>query len=321
MQGKGGKKECRAITASTHKRSGEKQQDMYRITKGSSSSGFEKGGVEMISIKYNSFFNKEGFLLDDAYDPYKKYRYIGYFKEHQTEYIRCQDADLRNLLCFKGIRYLTIPVEAENYQDLENLSSLIGIELCGTQISMIPLSVKRNLQSVIIHCSNDSMDFADFINLHELKMDGFPGFKNPNCQFLRGLKLKKLSLSSRNLKSLEGIESQSELEELELSYCSNLADISHISSLNNLKSVVLSANNKLINNKLKTTSLNCLPVYVEHLSVLGTESSAERSRFTSLSFLQRLTNLNEFETNWKVDPILLEQESYGKARIVVYRPD
>ncbi len=29
----GGKKGCRAITASTHKRSGKKQQDMYRITK------------------------------------------------------------------------------------------------------------------------------------------------------------------------------------------------------------------------------------------------------------------------------------------------
>ena len=52
----------------------------------------------MISIEYNSFFNKEGFLLDDAYDPFKKNRYIDYFIIHQTEYIRCQDADLRKRL-------------------------------------------------------------------------------------------------------------------------------------------------------------------------------------------------------------------------------
>ena len=88
----------------------------------------------MISIKYNSFFNKEGFLLDDAYDPFKRMQYINYFKEHQTEYICCQDADLKNLVGFIGIQYLTIPEEADNYQELEKISDLIGIELCGTQL-------------------------------------------------------------------------------------------------------------------------------------------------------------------------------------------
>ena len=73
----------------------------------------------MINIKYNSFFNKEGFLLDDAYDPFKRIQYINYFKEHQTEYICCQDADLKNLVGFIGIQYLTIPEEADNYQELE----------------------------------------------------------------------------------------------------------------------------------------------------------------------------------------------------------
>ena len=270
----------------------------------------------MISIKYNSFFNKEGFLLDDAYDPFKRMQYINYFKEHQTEYICCQDADLKNLVGFIGIQYLTIPEEAYNYQELEKISDLIGIELCGTQLSMIPLSVKKNLRSIIIHCSNDDLFFSGLPNLLELKIDGFPGFRNPDCQFLRGIQLNKLSICSRNLKSLKGMESQYELKELELSSCSSLTDISQIASLNKLKTLILFANNKL-----DSSVFNHLPISVEHLSILGTESSARKSKFYSFDFLHRLKNLKEFFTNWGVDPPLLEHEDYGSARIIIFKLD
>ena len=270
----------------------------------------------MIKKTHNSFFKKDGFLLDDASDPFKKRQYIDYFTTHHTDYICSQDADLRNLLCFREIKYLTIPEEAEHYQDLENISGLIGLELCGTQLSMIPLSVKKNLRYIIVHCSNDNMILAGFPNLLELKMDGFPGFQNPDCQFLIGVKLKRLSICSRNLKSLKGIEFLSELEELELASCSSLNDVSQITYLNNLKTLILYANNRL-----NSSLFNHLPISVERLSILGTENSARKNKFYSFAFLRRLKNLKEFFTNWKVDSQLLKQEDYGSVRIVIYEQD
>lgn len=48
----------------------------------------------MFEIKrvYNDFFEKKGFVLDDAYDLVKRNYYIKYFKEHLIEYIKCQDS-------------------------------------------------------------------------------------------------------------------------------------------------------------------------------------------------------------------------------------
>ncbi len=270
----------------------------------------------MIKRIHNTFFNKDGFVLDDAYDPFKKAQYVNYFKNHQTEYVCCQDADLANLHGFGEIRYLTIPQEAENYRELANISGLTGLELCRSQLSMIPTSVKNNLRYAIVHFANEEMDCAGLTELLELKLDGFPGFRNTDCRFLRGYCLKKLSMCSRYLKSLNGIEFLSELDDLELYSCSNLADISQIASLNSLKRLVLFANNKI-----DLSFLNHLPLSVESLSIMGTENSARESRFYSLDFLRRLKSLKEFFTNWNVDPELLEQENYGPAKIVIYRQE
>ena len=252
----------------------------------------------MIDVVYNDFFRKKGFVLDDAYDLYKLKNFLKYYLENKIEYIKCKDTALDNLKCFKDLKYLTIPKEAINYFELYKLIDLRGIELCYTQLQLIPNDIQVSLESLILHCGKDSLDFTSIpTNLKELKIDGFPGFNNTDLYFLRGLNLKCLSIMSRKLKTLKGIEHQRNLETLIIHSCSNLYDVSNLSNLKKLKTLHLSECNKLQKN-----FADFFPGSLEELTVYGSESYGPKCSFPEFDFLQKMKNLKLFKTNWKISP-------------------
>lgn len=263
---------------------------------------------------YHSFFKTKGFVLDDAYDPYKLKLYVHYYIEHNIAYIRCQDVALENLNSFKDVSYLTIPKEAENFSELTKLTNLKGLELSGTQLGLIPESISRHLQSAVIYCYNEKVDgISAWKKLENVKLDGFPGVNYIDLHFIKDLRIKDLSISSSKIITLDGIECQTELNTLELWQCSKLSNISSIANLKSLKRLRISECNKV-----SVSSLFFLPESIESLSILGSESTAPRSRFSSLDFLLKFNNLKEFETNWRVDSTQLEVMRKTVPRIVIY---
>ena len=71
-----------------------------------------------IEQRINLHFGEKvsGIVLDDAYDLWRKNRYIEYVKGNHVIYIFSRDADMRNLSDFSHIEYLTVPEEAEHLE-------------------------------------------------------------------------------------------------------------------------------------------------------------------------------------------------------------
>lgn len=269
----------------------------------------------MFEIKrvYNDFFEKKGFVLDDAYDLVKRNYYIKYFKEHLIEYIKCQDISLDNLMAFIDLKYLSISQDAENINILSEMKELVGLELYSEQLCRLPKSVRDSLQSVVLFCHGDKVDEVTSLkNLEKLKFDGFPGFNHPDLYFIKDLRLKHLSIASRYLRNLDGVEYQTDLEALELSSCSKLSDFSHLGELKKLKRLRICECNQV------TIPSTDFPASIESLSVLGNESTAFKNHFSSVDFLFMLPNLNFFETNWRVSPKQIEIIKKLVPRVVVY---
>lgn len=252
----------------------------------------------MTDIIYNEFFNRKGFVLDDAYDPYKLKAFLKTYAEENVEYIRSKDVDLGNLHCFHDLKYLTISDEAIHYDVLSDLSDLKGMELLYSQLQLIPDKTLESLESLILHFGNETVEpELHFAKLRDLKADGFPGFCNTDLSFISGLSLQRLSVSSRKLKTLKGIGCQQDLASLTIASCSALYDISELCSLTKLKTLCLRECNKL-----PEDFTDLLPSSLENLSVFGSEYSGPRCSFPTLDFFRKMKKLRVFKTNWRISP-------------------
>ena len=267
----------------------------------------------MIEIVYNDFFRKKGFVLDDAYDPYKLNVFLKFYSDNNCEYINSKDVALENLKSFSGLKYLSIPDEAIHYYELSSLTDLKGVELCYSQLQYIPLRIKESIEDIVLHVGNSTVSINDLINLQGLKLDGFPGFNNTDLNFISELKLKRLSIMSKKIKALTGIKKQHGLENLIINSCSKLYDISEIASLNNLKTLCLNECNNLQNN-----FMDFFPCSLESLSIYGSEYYGPRCSFSTLDFLQKMKNLKVFKTNYKISSEQLISLSNTVPKIEVY---
>lgn len=269
----------------------------------------------MIDIVYNDFFNKKGFILDDAYDKLKLKSFFKFYIDNKIEYIKCRDVALENLKCFCDLKYLTIPNEAIHYCELSALNDLKGIELLYSQLQFIPSGTQESLESLILHIGNDTINFKVHpVNLQQLKLDGFPGFRNTDLNFISGLRLKNLSITSRKLKTLKGIEHQQDLEKLQILSCSNLYDVSNLYLLKELKTLCLSECNKL-----QTNFVDFLPSSLESLSIYGSEYMGPKCSFPTIDFFQKMTNLQVFKTNWKISSEQLNLIRNIVPKIEIYK--
>ena len=260
-----------------------------------------------IKTETNSFFKKSGFVLDNAYEQYYLNRYIEYYKKNGAEYIRCQDDDLSNLSSFKDLKYLKISADAYNFEALTDLTELSGLEICLSQLNSIPENIKSQIKSLFLHCEDNKIKgLSSFPDLKDLKADGYPGFNNVDLSFCKGLNLHNLYLTSRYIKSLEGIESITSLESLDLSDCNNLVDISALSNLPSLRTLmIMSCKN------LRSDFTDFIPLSIEKLEIYFDEASWQVREFETLKFIEKLKNLKEFTTNFKIKKKLLDEIKYN----------
>ena len=261
----------------------------------------------IIKTETNSFFQKSGFVLDNAYEQYYLNRYIEYYKKNGAEYIRCQDDDLSNLSSFKDLKYLKISADAYNFEALADLTELSGLEICLSQLESVSKDVKKRIKSLILHCDDDKIKgLSEFPDLKDLKADGYPGFKNTDLSFCEGLNLNNLYLTSKYLKSLDGIEQSMSLESLEIRECANLVDISAISNLLSLRTLFI-----MSCGKLQSDFTDFIPASVEKLDIYFNEFTWEVRKFESLKFIEKLKNLKEFSTNFRINKKSLSEINYN----------
>lgn len=246
----------------------------------------------MIQKTSHRFFDKDGFILDNGYDPYTLNRYIDYYSANKVEYIRCQDDDLMNLLPFNDVQYIVISEDAIHFDVLDRLCALKGISLHNDQLSCISENVKMRIESLVVHChTNQAICLNGFPSLKHLSIDGF---KNSDLSFLGGLSVCRISISSGTVKELRGLEKHIGLESFEAFYCPRLHDISALRTMKRLKTISFDECNHL-----NPDFTQHLPDSVERLRIMGSEYTAPKTHFETLAFLSDLPNLKVFTTNWR----------------------
>lgn len=198
--------------------------------------------IEQIS---NLRFGEEffGIILDDAYDVMKKNKYIDFVKKNQVKYISSRDVDMRNLLDFCHIEYLTVPEDAEHLESLSYLTELKGLEITAKCLSQINLKWFSRLDSLVVHGQpKETIDFTSLKRLYCLQwkirdLSYFCG-----CQRLKFLTLDFCS----KLETLQGAENFSGLEEISLDYCLHLNHIESLEALSDsLKMLVITDCNRI----------------------------------------------------------------------------
>lgn len=84
---------------------------------------------------YNDFFQKEsGIIIDDAYDLYKRNRYVQYINNKNITFIASQDNDLNYLKELPHIKYISIPRDVDCIDGIYFLERLKGIEFIVVHI-------------------------------------------------------------------------------------------------------------------------------------------------------------------------------------------
>jgi hypothetical protein len=259
------------------------------------------GKMDFIKKTSQAFFGTvtgrtvDGITLDDAYDGFKRNRYIDFVKNENINYIWSQDNDMDLLSFFPDIEYLTIPGGAENLKSVQKLRKLKGIELSYNCFSEIDFNDFSEIESLVIH-----------------------GQINDTNKLAKIKTLKHLYCSQWELKSLETLSVLTNLETLVLDFCKNLIDLNGLSKLKNINRFRIIYCKKLTNiSEIKNVGkslkildiIDCAQIdnlsYIQNLknlvslSILTTNAKKINS-FESLKFINDLNNLEEFTTDYKI---------------------
>lgn len=243
------------------------------------------------SIRFGQ--ENKGIVLDDAYDIYKRNRYVDFVNKNQIVYIQSRDVDMRLLSNFHHIKYLTVPEEAEFLESLACLRELRGLEITAQCLLKVNLDWFPQLDCIVIHGQPHERIQCNTINsLYCIQWT----MKDLSClSDLRELKFLCLDFCSR-LETLQGIEHLSELQELNLDYCLHLKDIDCIAGLSDsLKKLVITDCNAIKDfNGLKNLG-DLETLYLTRFQTQGT------GKIASLKFLDYMSNLKYFMTNYRIN--------------------
>lgn len=236
--------------------------------------------------------NVKGIILDNAYDVYKRNRFIEYVKDRQISYIYCRDVDLRLLSWFSQVEYLTVPEEAEHLENLQCLSELKGLEITAQCLSHVDLGWFPQLDRLVVHGQPHQAIICDGINYLYCSQWSMKDFRN-----LIGVrKVKSLCLDfCSKLESLQGVENFSGLQEIALDYCTRLTDIEALAAqAESLKSLSVTDCNRIRSLQVLSQLIN-----LETLSLTNFQSGG-RGKLPSVAFLDALPRLQEFMTDYRI---------------------
>lgn len=248
----------------------------------------------MIKAVTSDFFGcSKGLLIDNAYDQYTLNLYVQYSNSNQIEYLQSQDNELGYLNHFEHIKFLSIPEEATNFEELNRLKCLKGLGIFSSSLKDIDFNIIEKLEYLdIIFNSDIDIDFSRFKSLKYLRISHFP---------------------------LKEIDIKNDLEVIELNYCKKIADLNFLKNLKNVKRIKLDYLPKLeniiglnsISKKIEIIEIiDCKKIYglEEVLSglpklksiVIITRETDSKMQLRSLCFLEKLMKLESFATDYKI---------------------
>lgn len=247
--------------------------------------------------KYYSIFFKDfanGIILDNSYNVYNRNRYIDYIEKNEINYIYSQDIDMNMVAFFPKIKFLSVPQDAENLYKLYQLENLIGLEIFASEIDKIELNNFKYLEMLLVrgkpknliniqHCKNLRVLSCQQWNLTDL-------YELSNIKTLISLEM----FFCNNLKTLKGIECLTNLEEICLNYCLKLREIGSLEAISkNIKTLKIFDCNNIENLSVFNSLQN-----LQRLIFLSTGTKG--NKIDSIGFVEKMHNLQEFVTNYKI---------------------
>lgn len=236
-----------------------------------------------------------GIVLDNAYDQYKRNRYIDYINENHINCLEFQDVDMSLLMYFSNIDFLIVPNDAENVEVLNKYNRLIGLEIDADLLEKLDLSLFKQLKYLVVYnFSNQKLDFTLLTNLKSLILR-MSDIKNlENLKELSNIESLYLDFCKK-IVSLKGIEKLFGLKKLVLDYCTKLEDVNDVSNLGvSLKYLKISDCNNIrslefLKDLFKLETLYLTSFETKFINILD-----------SVSFVEKMLKLKNFMTDYRI---------------------
>lgn len=243
--------------------------------------------MEIKEISDTFFANQSFVKIDDAYDLYKKKRYIEYIKRNNKKCIYSQDLDISYLNEMSFIQYLILPKEVENLETLYNLE-LIGIKLYSSIYNKLDISKLPFLKEIYLIC-DEKVNLSTLSSVTRLAIRNYKG----KMEFKDYKKLEYLEIS--NSKKLECLESlPKSLQQLVLDYCPSLKKISNLDDLKLKELSIFDCNSIMDIEKIIYSQVELVSIK------LFNKETVPKGSLRSLSILNSLKNLQFFITDYKI---------------------
>ena len=243
----------------------------------------------------NIFFGSpKGLVIDNSYDQFVSCRTIEYYKENKIEYLHSQDNELDYLKHFSDVKFLSIPDEAENFDELNKLNNLRGLSLYTNSLKYIEKNILEKIEYLeIIYDEKTEVDFSKFKSLKHLRISHLP---YPEIKITNALTSLELEFCKK-ISTLNFLRDISELKRIKLNYLPELEDISGLTNLSqSLETVTVWDCKKIKNAEAVLSSL----INTRSVEIITLETDS-KMKIKSLSFMKYLVNLESFATNYKIE--------------------
>lgn len=262
--------------------------------------GLESEKLNMLKESTNIFFgNVKGIIVDNSYDKYVLNQLIKYYKDNKIEYLYSQDNDLSYLKHFDGVSFLSIPDEATNFDELNNLNNLRGLRLYSSSLKNIKPNILEKLEYLeIIYNDNALIDYSFLKALKHLRICNYPYGEINIFNKLESLEFDYC----KKLYNLDFIKKIKTLKKIKLSFIPQLKDVSFLMELsNNLDNLQIRDCKKIVNLEMVLSRLT----HAKNIEIITLETDS-KMKIKNLSFMKNLSRLETFSTNYKIEDGVLD---------------
>lgn len=249
----------------------------------------------MIKTISSYFFNeKKGIIIDNAYDAYTLNCLVKYYNSNKIIFLHSQDNDLNYLDKFSNVEYLSLPQEAYNFTKLNQLTNLKGLSIYTSKIDMINKKLLNELLYLeLIYDKKIQIDFKIFNSLKCLKIVNYPFNDISIFNYLEYFELNYC----KKIVDLNFLDQLAGLKHIKLSYLPMLRDIMSLEKFSQQLEKIDIIDCKKIDNTEKILSKLKKLKEIQ----LITENVYNKLKIKSLNFINELTELEVFSTNYKIE--------------------
>lgn len=238
-----------------------------------------------IDSSVDPFFKQKSIILDNAYDPYVRNRYIEHIAKDDIKSIVFHDNDLSLLKYFPNTEYVQFRSDYENIETLYEFKNLKGI----STLSKAPLDFTRFEKLQYLRISPSKAQIVQMSNCKNLKNLSIYNYNQSDLScFSLMPNLENLIIDNCKIESLCGIENFPNLKNLTIQYCIKLKDISKLKEILNLEDLYLE-------NVYKIEDYNVFYSLTKLKSLfMVRDTYAGFSNISSIGFVKNMPNIENF---------------------------